>query len=62
MKGEEDWLMRPILRGMCLYESAKNGTLDLHDFAIMNEAMDVEIENDRILSGEEPPAQEPPRG
>ncbi len=37
--------MRPIVAHMCLYESAKNGTLDLHDFAIMNDALTIESEN-----------------
>lgn len=40
-----DWLMRPVLRGMCKYESLKDTTLDLADFARMNEAIDVESEN-----------------
>lgn len=38
--------MRPILRGMCRYESLRDGTLDLYDFQIMNEAIDVEEENE----------------
>lgn len=43
----EDWLMRPILRGLCKYESLKDGTLSLLDVAIMNEALDVQEENER---------------
>ena len=38
MAGGEDWLLRPVLRGLCRYESLKDGTLDLLDIAIMNEA------------------------
>jgi hypothetical protein len=49
MSGEEDWLLRPVLRGMCKYESLKDGTLDLADFSIMNEAIDVEFENQERL-------------
>lgn len=41
----EDWLMRPVLRGLCKYESLRDGTLTLVDFVIMNEALDVEAEN-----------------
>ncbi len=40
-----DWLMRPVLRGLCRYESLKDGTLDLADIALMNEALSVEDEN-----------------
>ncbi len=41
--------MRPVLSGLCKYESLKDGTLDLEDVALMNEALDVHTENqDRI--------------
>lgn len=40
-----DWLMRPVLAGVCKYESLKDGTLDLEDIAVMNEALDVQAEN-----------------
>ncbi len=39
--------MQPILRGLCRYESLKDGSLDLADFAIMNQALDVQAENER---------------
>lgn len=42
-------LMRPVIRGLCKYESLKDGTLDLNDIARMNEALDVQTENDRRL-------------
>lgn len=45
MSGKEDYVMRPVRRRMCQYESIVNGTLDLVDVAIMNEALDVEIIN-----------------
>lgn len=46
MMGEqEDWVMRPVLRGMCKYESLIDCTLDLADIARMNEALDVQDEN-----------------
>ena len=45
MGSNEDWLMRPVAEGMCLYESLKNGTLDLEDLSRMNEMIDVRTEN-----------------
>lgn len=42
-----DWLLRPAIKGMCHYESLKNGTLDLADVALMNDALDVAAENER---------------
>ncbi len=46
MGSGEDWLLRPVNEGMCLYESLKNGTLDLEDVARMNESIDVRNENE----------------
>lgn len=40
-----DWLMRPVLAGLCRYESLKDGSLDLVDFARMNDALDVQAAN-----------------
>lgn len=45
MASGEDWLLRPVLRGLCSYESLKNCTLDLCDVAVLNEAIDVEETN-----------------
>lgn len=45
MEGGEDWLLRPALRGVCRYESLKDGTLSLQDVALMNEALDIDAEN-----------------
>jgi len=42
--------MRPVLRGLCRYESLLNGTLDLYDIARMNEALDVQDENERRMT------------
>lgn len=42
--------MRPIIRGLCRYESALDGTLSLVDFARMNDALNVFDENDRRLT------------
>lgn len=46
MPNDEDWLMRPVIEGMCSYESLKNGVLDLADIAKMNNALDVKNENE----------------
>lgn len=43
----EDWLLRPALRGVCRYESLIDGTLSLEDIALMNDALDVQDENER---------------
>lgn len=40
-----DFLMRPVLRGLCRYESLKDGTLDLCDIAEMNDAITAMDEN-----------------
>lgn len=38
-------MWRPVLRGMCRYESLIDGSLGLNDLARINEALDVEAEN-----------------
>jgi hypothetical protein len=50
MGERDDWLMRPVLEGMCRYESLKNCELDLLDIARMNDALDVQYENERRLT------------
>lgn len=35
---------------MCRYESLKDGTLDLADIALMNEALDVVAENQHLAN------------
>jgi hypothetical protein len=45
MASGDDWLMRPVLEGMCSYESLKDGTLNLADIARMNDAISVRNEN-----------------
>lgn len=41
----EDYVLRPVMRGMCTYESLKSGALDLNDIATMNDAIDVDETN-----------------
>lgn len=43
----EDWLFRPVMRGMMKAESLVNGEVDLGYIALLNEAIDVEDENHR---------------
>jgi hypothetical protein len=45
MTDDKEWIMRPALEGVCLYESLINGTLDLADVERMNEALSVRDEN-----------------
>lgn len=46
MADKEDWVMRPVIEGLCKYESVIDCTLDLADIARMNDALDVKFEND----------------
>jgi hypothetical protein len=46
MQDGEDWLLRPVIEGLCQYESIVNGALSLEDVAVMNEALDVKFENE----------------
>ena len=38
--------MRPVINGMCKMESLHDGSLDLTDFALMNDALDAKTENE----------------
>lgn len=38
--------MRPVLRGLCRYDSLHDAALTLVDFARMNDALDVMDENE----------------
>lgn len=40
-----DWFLRPWLEGLCEYHHLKDGTLDLADIALMNDALEVRDEN-----------------
>lgn len=41
----EDWLFRPVLAGMIRGESLVDGAVDLAFIALLNEAIDVQAEN-----------------
>ena len=49
MPNQEDWLLRPVIKGMCKYESLIDGTLDLADIALMNDALDVIADNEDLI-------------
>lgn len=49
MNNKEDWVLRPVLRGLCRYESLINGALNIVDIARMNEALDVEDFNSDVI-------------
>ena len=49
MPNHEDWLLRPVIKGMCKYESLIDGTLDLFDIALMNDALDVVADNEFLI-------------
>ena len=42
-----DWLYRPMMRGLCRYESLVDGTLHIEDVAEMNAVLDATDENQR---------------
>lgn len=42
-----DWLLQPVARGWCKFESLKDGTLDLCDIALINDAIASHDENSR---------------
>lgn len=50
MKSEEDFVLRPAIEGVCLYESLVDGKLDLCDVARMNDALDIRMENQKRLA------------
>jgi len=50
MNDEEDWIMRPVLSGLCKYESLIDGTLGLFDVSRMNEALDCQAENEARMN------------
>lgn len=43
----EGFLARPVLAGLCRYESLIDGTLGLVDLAEMNDWLDIRDENER---------------
>jgi hypothetical protein len=46
MPDDEGWLYRPMMRGLCRYESLLDGSIGMVDLAVMNDLVDVQDEND----------------
>ncbi|MDE1484784.1 DUF6889 family protein [Xenorhabdus bovienii] len=42
--------MRPVLKGACTFESLENGGIDLAGIALLNDALDVEAENEALIA------------
>ena len=42
---EIDFIMKPVLRGLCKYESMIDGTLSIYDVSLLNATIDVYDEN-----------------
>lgn len=42
----EDWLLNPVTEGWLKYESLIDGTVDLCDVALLNDALSVKRENE----------------
>jgi hypothetical protein len=51
MPEDESWLWRPVVEGLCKYESIIDGTLDLGDIKTMHNILDVRAENQRQVQG-----------
>jgi hypothetical protein len=49
LPGDEDWLLTPVLAGLCRFESLKDGSLDLADIALMNDALAVKADNEELM-------------
>lgn len=47
MGEKEDWLFRPVLARVLAPEKLLDGTVDLEYVAALNEALDVQAENQR---------------
>lgn len=45
MDDGEDWIMEPVLEGLCKYESLLDCSLDLEDIKRMKDALAVKYEN-----------------
>ncbi|MBU0601134.1 MAG: hypothetical protein KKD25_01880 [Gammaproteobacteria bacterium] len=48
LPGGEDWVLSPVLAGLCKYESLIDGTMSLADVALLNDALLVRSDNQDI--------------
>lgn len=42
--------MRPVLAKICKFESLLDGSLSIEHIALMNDALDIQAENDRRIN------------
>ena len=49
MPDDTDWLMRPVLRHLCSYRELTDGSLTLMDLGRMNDAVEVQDENEQRM-------------
>jgi hypothetical protein len=48
------WIMLPVVRRLCTLRELQDGTYDIADVALMNDALEVEAENaDRARAAQE---------
>jgi hypothetical protein len=50
MQNGEDWLLRPVLAGCLSYEALKDCSVSLYDVLKLNDALDVQAENQERLT------------
>lgn len=43
-------MLRPVTRKLIRYESLLDGTVDLVDIALLNDAIDVQSDNERLMN------------
>ncbi|WP_024904461.1 DUF6889 family protein [Robbsia andropogonis] len=48
----EDWLLQPVLEGLIRYESLLDGSVNLEDIALLNDALTVKRENQRRIQAD----------
>jgi hypothetical protein len=46
----EEYLLNPVIAGMCKYESLLDGTIGLADIARMNDALACKADNEKIAT------------
>jgi hypothetical protein len=48
LPGGEDWLLAPVLAGLCSIESLLDGSLDILYIALLNDALMVKADNEEM--------------
>jgi hypothetical protein len=54
LPNEMNWVMRPVEFGYCDMKSLRDGSLGLEDLAIMNDAIEARLENERRMHRKRP--------